>query len=188
LTHGAARAAEWPFAYRATQEFTLTDDALAMRLEIENNDARAFPFGLGWHPFFPRSPDVELDFRAGGVWLTDATCLPTQHVAVPPAWDFSTPRAVAATTLDHCFTGWQPPAVVRWPERGLAVEISADPACDRLVVFVPPGRDFIAVEPVTHMTDAFNRAARGEPDTGTRRLAPGARFSCTMRLSVVRTH
>jgi aldose 1-epimerase len=51
-------------------------------------------------------------------------------------------------------------------------------------VYVPAGRDFLAVEPVTHMTDGFNRAARGEAGTGTRTLAAGAAFSCTMRISV----
>jgi galactose mutarotase-like enzyme len=44
---------------------------------------------------------------------------------------------------------------------------------------------FIAVEPVTHMTDAFNRAAAGRPDTGTQLLAPRTAFSCTMRFSIV---
>ena len=43
-------------------------------------------------------------------------------------------------------------------------------------------RDYLAVEPVTHMTDAFNRAARGERDTGTRWLGPGDERSCTMRI------
>jgi hypothetical protein len=37
---------------------------------------------------------------------------------------------------------------------------------------------------VTQMTDAFNRAARGERDTGTRALAPGSAFSCTMEIEV----
>ena len=32
------------------------------------------------------------------------------------------------------------------------------------------------------MTDAFNRAARGERDTGTRYLRPGEARSCTMRI------
>ena len=67
--------------------------------------------------------------------------------------------------------------------RRLAAEIGADAACDHLVVYVPGGANFLAVEPVTHMTDAFNRADRGEPGTGTRVLAPGAHFSCTMRIS-----
>ena len=52
-------------------------------------------------------------------------------------------------------------------------------------MFLPRDTNFIAVEPVTHMTDAFNRAAIGQEDTGTRLLAPQATFSCTMRLSVV---
>jgi hypothetical protein len=34
------------------------------------------------------------------------------------------------------------------------------------------------------MTDAFNRADNGESETGTRVLAPGDRFSCTMQLCV----
>jgi aldose 1-epimerase len=107
---------------------------------------------------------------------------------VPPDWDFTVARTIGTTTLDHCFTGWQAPAMVRWPERGLAVEVSADAACDHLVVFVPQDGDFIAVEPVTHMTDAFNRAEIGQTDTGTRLLAPKASFSCTMRFSIVPTH
>lgn len=178
---------EWPFPFRARQAFALVDNALTLRLDIFNTGERTFPFGLGWHPFFPRSTAMELEIRTGGVWLTDATRLPTRHAAVPPDWDFTRRRTVGATVVDNCFTGWRAPAIIRWPERALAVEMSADAACDHLVVFIPQDRDFIAVEPVTHMTDAFNRAAVGQQDTGTRRLEPRAAFSCTMRLSIVPT-
>jgi hypothetical protein len=37
------------------------------------------------------------------------------------------------------------------------------------------------------MTDAFNRAARGEQGTGTRTLRPGGAFSCTMEIAVHRS-
>ena len=60
--------------------------------------------------------------------------------------------------------------------------IQADSACAHLVVYIPAQRDFLAVEPVTHMTDAFNRCARGESGTGTRWLKPGESCSCTMRI------
>lgn len=186
LTHDAAgaRALEWPFAYRARQTFVLEENALALTLAIENTGSSAFPFGLGWHPYFPRTPATVLSFEAQDVWLTDATHLPTRRERVPAAWDFSLPRPIGDAALDHCFAGWRPPATLSWPERGLAATISADPACDRLVVYVPRASDYLAVEPVTHMTDAFNRAAAGEADTGTRVLAPGEAFSCTMHLSV----
>jgi aldose 1-epimerase len=186
LVHDSAgdNAKEWPFPYRARQAFDIAADTLTLTLTISNTGGAPFPFGLGWHPFFPRNAATILGFVAGGVWQTDPTLLPARLDPVPPAWDFSSPRPIAATTLDNCFAGWRPPATLRWPDRGLSAAISADAACDHLVVFIPPGRDFLAVEPVTHMTDAFNRAAAGQPDTGTRLLAPGATFSCTMRISV----
>jgi len=186
LVHDAAgsRRLEWPFAYRARQTFALAADALALTMAIENTDASAFPFGLGWHPFFPRTAATMLGFTAAGVWQTDATALPMRLERVPPEWDFSTPRAIGDTTLDHSFAGWRPPARLSWPDRKLAAAIAADAACGHLVVYVPRGKAYLAIEPVTHMTDAFNRANAGEIDTGTRVLAPGEAFSCTMHISV----
>jgi aldose 1-epimerase len=70
----------------------------------------------------------------------------------------------------------------------LTTTLAADCACDRLVVYAPAGRDFIAVEPVTHETDAFNRADGGARATGMRTLRPGQAFSCTMRIDVTATH
>jgi aldose 1-epimerase len=195
LEHDASgtRAREWPFPYRARQRFDLIADALAVRLEleldIENTGADAFPFGLGWHPYFERDARTELGFAAGGVWHTDPSRLPTRFDAIPPRWNFDPPRPIGATIIDNCFAGWRPPVTVRWPARKLTAEIAADPTCDYLVVFVPSGKTggktFFALEPVTHMTDAFNRASEVR-DTGTRVLAPGACFSCTMSISVSR--
>jgi aldose 1-epimerase len=186
LTHSTAgtSAREWPFPFRARQIFELDADTLAMTLAIANIGDTPFPFGLGWHPFFPRNAKTVLGFAAAGVWQTDPTRLPTRPDPVPPEWNFDTPRPIAATTLDHCFAGWRPPATIAWPGRGLSATIGADAACNHLVVFIPPERDYLAVEPVTHMTEAFNRADAGQTDTGTRILAPGETFSCTMRLSV----
>jgi aldose 1-epimerase len=195
LGHDAsgARAREWPFPYRARQRFALVADAQAITLElgldIENTGGHAFPFGLGWHPYFGRDGETELGFAARRVWYTDPSRLPTRLDAVPPQWNFEPPRPIGATMLDNCFAGWRPPATVRWPARKLTAKIAADRSCGYLVVFVPSdksaGSSFFALEPVTHMTDAFNRASE-DRDTGTRVLAPGASFSCTISISVSR--
>ncbi len=145
----------------------------------------AFPCGLGWHPYFPRSETTELRFESRAMWETDRTMLPTQLVAAS-ASDFSEVRALGDTKLDNCFTDWQPPATLSWPERGLSAAVGADSSCEFVVVYIPQNADHLAIEPVTHMTDAFNRADRGEPYTGTRVILPGARFSCTMQISVTR--
>jgi aldose 1-epimerase len=183
---GDAERSAWPFAFRATQSFVVTSlsdvAVLTMTLGIRNTGAVAFPFGLGWHPFFARDGDTILGFAARGMWATDATCIPTSHGAVASADAFDPPRAIGPTTLDNVFTGWDGVATIRWPARRLRASIEADRACAHLVVYIPGERDYFAIEPVTHMTDAFNRAARGERDTGTRRLAPGDSRSCTMRI------
>ena len=186
LVHSARgeSAAEWPFAYRARQTFALTSDTLALTLSIMNAGETTFPFGLGWHPFFPRNIATRLCFAATAVWQTGPTLLPTRCDPLPSVWNFERPRPIGTTTLDHCFAGWRPPATIAWPDRQLAASICADDGCGYLVVFVPPNSDFLALEPVTHMTDAFNRAAAGAHATGTRLLAPGDAFSCTMRISV----
>ena len=91
----------------------------------------------------------------------------------------SNPRPSSVTSTTNCVCS----------SRKLTAKIAADPACDYLVVFVPSekseGKSYFAVEPVTQMTDAFNRASE-DRDTGTRVLAPGASFSCTMSISVSR--
>jgi aldose 1-epimerase len=186
LDHDAVgpRAREWPFAYSARQDVALEPDVLTMRLALTNTSSEAFPCGLGWHPFFPRDASTELRFAAASVWEIEPTKLPTQRVPLMPSFDFSVARPIGDAVLDHCFAAWQPPALICWPERCIAVEIDADAACRHLVVYVPAGRDYFSVEPVSHMTDAFNRAARGTVETGTRALPPGETFSCTMRISV----
>jgi aldose 1-epimerase len=153
-----------------------------MSLAIESADPRPFPFGLGWHPFVPRDAATRLGFRATGVWTTDATRLPARRVPCEGAWRFDPPRPLEGVALDNVFTGWDGRVDVACPRTDHALAIDADAALAFLVVYVPAGRDFFAVEPVTHMTDAFNRAARGEAGTGTRILDPGASYSCTMRL------
>jgi aldose 1-epimerase len=113
------------------------------------------------------------------------TLLPVERVAVPDRWRYATARPLGEVVLDHVFEPSTGAATIAWPDAGLAVTVEADSALDRRIVYVPADRDFLAFEPATHMTDAFNRAARGQPGTGTRRLPPGTSFSCTMRLNAI---
>ena len=80
----AARA--WPWPFRAIQSIDLADDderaVLTMGLTIENIGAAHFPFGLGWHPFFPRDASTILAFDADQVWRNDDTQLPLERAAI----------------------------------------------------------------------------------------------------------
>ena len=187
-TAGGDDARAWPWPFTAMQAHDLAaDDAracLTLTLTIANTGDAPFPFGLGWHPFFPRDASTTLRFDARDVWLNGATQLPIEQAVAQGPWSFSTARDPGTATIDNLFAGWRGVATLDSPERQLTTTIAADRACNRVVVYAPAGRDFLAVEPVSHETDAFNRAAEGASGTGMRVLRPGDAFSCTMRIDV----
>jgi aldose 1-epimerase len=179
----------WPWDFEATQAFRLTDPGdgaalLMATIALRNTGSEPFPFGLGFHPFFPKHARTRLHFAVAGVWRNDPTQLPQALEAIPSAWRFDPPRALGATALDNVFTGWHGVATLADAAQA-STRIDADRALGFLVVYAPHGADFVAVEPVSHETDAFNRSADGALRTGMRVLAPGSAFSCTMRISAV---
>ena len=169
-------AGAWPWAYQATQHFTLRPSSLTVELSLSNQSAAPMPAGVGWHPYFPRTSRATITADVRAMWLTDEEMLPTELVASPPAAPFK-------RGLDNCFVGWSRRAAIDWPELGARLVMRAEPPLDYLVVFTPARRPFFCVEPVSHMTDAFNLAEAGRPDSGILVLEPGE----TLRTAVVLT-
>ena len=62
--------------------------------------------------------------------------------------------------------------MIDWPELGARLVMPAEAPLDYLVVFTPARRPFFCVEPVSHVTDAFNLAEAGRADSGD--AGPGA--------------
>ncbi len=176
---------QWPFRYDARIEYALRDDGLSVRIAVRNTDDRPQPVGLGFHPFFPRGGDVELGFSADSVWIAGEDSLPKERLSVADhaPYRFQPMREVDGTPLDNCFAGWNRQAFIRWPSRNLALTIRAEAPFDHLVVFTPPGKDFIAVEPASNMTDAINRP--DIEDRGLTVLQPGETLSSTVDLSLM---
>ena len=167
--------AGWPFRYRAALTFHLSAQALSVDTRLQNLEPHAVPGGIGLHPFFARDPDTTLTCRTESVWRADEEVLPTERVAVPPEWDFGTPRRVDEVPLDNCFAGWDGRAVVAWPRRGLQLELTATEPLRHLVIYTPPQRQFFCVEPVSH-------ANGGIAET---RLAAGATLSGTIVFKIM---
>jgi aldose 1-epimerase len=173
----------WPWLYRARQSFALSPERLEITLELQNRSEALMPAGLGFHPYFPRTPEASVTATTTGVWLTDAEIMPTERTAVPPGWDLSAGRRVADLVLDNVFTGWSGDAVVTWPEHAARLSLSAtQPLLSFLVVYTPPERDFFCVEPASHCADAVNLAREGVAETGLRVLAPSVRRAARLTL------
>ncbi|UEM23355.1 aldose 1-epimerase [Skermanella mucosa] len=177
-------AGTWPYAYSATQRFQLADDRLTIAMELVNTGDLAMPAGLGLHPYFPKPIGTRLTADLDGVWLGDEGHIPTERVPLPLAWDFPHGVALDDIVLDNNFTGWNGRARIDWPGAGASLRIEATPPFRHAVVYVPHNQDYFCFEPVSHMTNAVNRAAAGERGTGFAELAPGDSFGGSITFAV----
>lgn len=166
----------WPFAFDCSQAFRLAPDALELTLSGTNQSDQPAPFGLGWHPYFVKRPHGHLRFRAGGRWEMGADNLPTHHT---PGTGLDAPTASLA--IDHCYDGWHGEALLR--DARMSVRITS--SLDHLVVYTNSARDFVAIEPVSHVNNAVNMA-QGDPERqrrfGVCILQPGESLSASMRI------
>jgi aldose 1-epimerase len=168
----------WPFAFDCSQTFRLGTHTLEMTLSITNQSAATQPVGLGWHPYFVKRAQSRIAFEATGRWEMSAEKLPTRRL---PARGLDTD--CATLDVDHCFDGWG--GVVYLRDELLYTQVTSN--MSRLVVFTNATKDFIAIEPVSHVNNAIHLAQTtgADPeDLGLRILQPGESMSAQMSIQV----
>ncbi len=165
----------WPWPFECVQRYRLDARGLSVALAIVNRGETPMPFGLGLHPYFTAE---RVTLHARRAWTADADGLPTgsksAHVRE---------LRRSASGCDTYLSQWEGRAVLHWPG-GHQLTLHADPAFAHLVVYTAGGSEFLCVEPVSNVADAFNLAAGGDARTGMRVLEPGARFSATVLLGL----
>ncbi|HPW83175.1 MAG TPA: aldose 1-epimerase [Rhodoferax sp.] len=172
--------AAWPFDFDSSQAFKLNAHALEMTLSITNQSKVSAPVGLGWHPYFVKRPGSRVTFSTLGRWEMGNDKLPTHRTDSAGLDD-----DCAALAVDHCFDGWRGELHLR--DALLHTRVSS--SLTRLVVFTQPGRDSIAIEPVSHVNNAVHLMVAGiatAEELGLVILKPGETFSCEMRMDVER--
>ena len=176
-------AARWPFAHRGWQRVSIDGDQVVLELGVTNESSSAMPAGLGWHPFFCIEAGARVSCPVERYWRAGGDRLPLGLEMLPAHWRFARDAQPAhELEIDHCFTGWTGRARLERPLRGLRVAIEASTLLRNVVLYRRAGADWLAIEPMSHMTDAFNRAERGEADSGTLRLAPGESARATVSI------
>jgi aldose 1-epimerase len=163
----------WPWSYEAEQVISLTGGRLCMTVSVRNLSGAPMPVGFGLHPYFPSTPWTHIQAPVSGMWETDAEVLPIRHVLPPVGADPSIGFDVSEVDFDTIFTGWARRARITWPEQGRQLDIEAEAPLDFLVLYTPPGEPFFCAEPVSNITDAFNRMDDEDINTGCIVLAPG---------------
>lgn len=193
----------WPADYRLRVTYRLLASSLRIEAEVTNPDRLSLPFGLGYHPYFrvpliagDRPENYWVESSARDMWeLTDG--VPTgKRVSPPPAKDLTQGKRFPDLTLDDLFTDLETPASsspdalcwragLRQSEKNIEVQLLTSPSFRELVLFTPPHRQAVALEPYTCATDAINLQQKGT-DAGLMVLGPGKTWNGVVEFAVQR--
>jgi aldose 1-epimerase len=147
-------AQDWPFAFDVEQTISLRADGMMIDLSVVNAGEFPAPLGLGLHPLFVRRGSERIQFTAAGAWRNGPDMLRSAPIS-GGLWNHSEGQRVGAQGLDNDFFGWDGSACIE-DGRAPPIRITASGIFSVLRVFTPPGQDFFALEPVSHLTDAIN--------------------------------
>ncbi len=203
-------ARNFPSASRLTVTWHLGPQGMEMKMKVENIGDERMPFGLGLHPYFhlPVTDDdgtpAECAIRAqvGRQWDLSAI----RHVRVPDVApdnpffsghsdaDFGEERVpVSDLTLDHVFearheeNGGGTSASFINGSTGVTLKLTASGGFDTWVLYTPPNRAAVSLEPWTMIPNGFNLMAAGLKNTGVITLEPNDEWTGRVKFSLDRT-
>lgn len=164
--------AAWPADYRITAEYEVRSDELALTLELANLGPDAMPLSLGLHPYFalPLAGN-----QAGGCRVRVPARAHWQSTGMLPTGELCSSEQVQELAAGRPFAGMQYDDVFQlaepqgaWhhaeivdPSGGCRVAIEFDASFPHCVVFNPPHRDTVCVEPYSAIPNAFELEERG---------------------------
>lgn len=170
----------YPFPCRVEIEYVLSiDDHFTCRTIVTNSGEGPMPVADGWHPYFSMGGPIDrlrLKLPASRTILADERMIPTGTRIDTVTFDEAT--EIGCSLLDTGFaldvTGEPMTTRLVDPKSNLVLSLSQQTGENKynyLQVYTPPGREKIAIEPMTCPADGFNS---GE---GLITLEPGESFS-----------
>lgn len=170
---------EAPFPCDAELLVSLNGATIVFRLTVTARGPEPVPVGMGFHPFFPRTPRTFVTFSAAKRWAEGADHLPTTSENLAENEGYGMGRLLPSSWQNTCFTGWNGTASIDQPDLGYSVRIRASRGLGALMVYSTPDLDRFAVEPQSHLS---GRTIAGRD--GLRMIAPDQGWSEEMQLQV----
>ena len=176
---------QWPSEFRIRMSYEIGPSSLTCEITIDNPDTRPMPYGFATHGYF-RTPlgngsgeDCEVTVPAAARWVLDSTATPTGEIRpIEPELDLRQGPAINGRQFNTVYTELETESdgsvecLVHDPASARAIRITSIGGFREVVVWNPPHREAIAIEPYTCCPTTFDLEERGY-DAGLRVLNPG---------------
>jgi len=185
---------QWPADFRIQATYRLSADALQVDFLMENPGSTPLPCGFGTHAYFRlpigggQAEECQVAFPVSERWEMEDMIATGRRIPLDEFEDYSSGMAFGSLTLDDVFTGvsfedGEAEASILDPLSGHRIVLRWDDSCPHCVVYTPPHREAICIEPYTLVPGGLSFQPNGE-ETGLRVLAAGesCRSSCQIQL------
>ena len=165
----------FPFAHRIELAIAAREGSLTIDTTLVPTGRRRVPVAFGWHPYLKVPGTVRSRWR---LRLPARTHLLLDERGIPTGETVAEPREaapIARRTFDDLYELGRGHRFSYEGEDGAAVELHCGSGYPNAQVWVPKGRTFAALEPMTAPTNALERGA-------TRLVAPGDTFTARFEL------
>jgi aldose 1-epimerase len=185
----------WPADFRITATYAVHGMRLSATYLVENTDERPLPCGFGTHPYFrlplggPSADSCRVTVPVSGLWELESMNptgrrLPLDAVMALPAGQLFAGMEYDTVFTDLLFSNGRCEATIEDPPAARRMKLSFDRAFRECVVYTPPHRQAICIEPYTCVPDAF-RLQRQGISAGLRILEPGESFRTRVDMEVI---
>lgn len=177
----------WPADFRLSVTYELKGNTLRCEMNVQNPGANRLPFGLGLHPYF-RLPlggagiadDCRVTVPAAEYWELQNMVPTGRRLPAAERGNLAGAMRFADMRLDDVFTrltsaGGEVRTAVQDPGNRRTLELVFDAAFRECVLYNPPHRQAVCIEPYTCAPDTYELQATGI-DAGLRQLAAGESF------------
>jgi aldose 1-epimerase len=181
----------WPADFRIRAAYTVEGTRLLANYEFTNTGDGLLPWWFGTHPYFRlslgagRPEEAMIYFSVGRQWELKHLIPTGNLIDVPQAAEYANGARVGGREFDNVFDLGN--AAKPWS--GSVTDVTAKRTTvtrfgkpfRECVVFIPPHREAICLEPYTAVPNAFELSDRGI-DAGLAELQPGQSTAVTVEI------
>ena len=142
----------FPYKYQIELKYKLTATSLALSINVTNIDEKAFPFTIGWHPYF-YSSDLSkstISFKSGKtIEMNDKSI--TEKV-IDKKQDNQ--LILNHKNFDDCYGLASNVILFKTPD--YSFELTSNEQNSYLQIYTPAAFSMVAIEPQTGISDSFN--------------------------------
>jgi aldose 1-epimerase len=163
----------FPFQFEMRLRYVLKPDALVLKVCIKNTDAGAFPFSLGWHPYFftEQTQDRRLELLANSRFVNNEAQVPVSEAHERIS------ELLVNKFYDDCFQLESPE--LTYHNHDYRLKLHSDSKDNFLQVFTPEDPRYFAIEYMTAPANCFNN------HKGLLTLSPEESYKTTWTLQLI---